>query len=404
MLLETSALAHEMLQSAVSITRAEYVVNHSTFHIRVQNHTGHKLISGYPEGRRMFLNVKAYANDVLVYELNPYDDSIGTLKGLAHSQSSPELEAWEAYADELVYEVHQSSSLLGVDKTFHMALATERYKDNRILPRGFRVADAASRLCEPVWRGVSDTNEHAHGNFYTEQEYAGGHDDITIQLPAGTERIEAGLHYQTTSREFIEFLRDEINGTNGTLTGTGAGGDPPYIAQTDDWFSGLAAWGDTIWQLWEHNKDVPGAAPVLMTNTLVQLDVRDDDGDGIPAYWEVLYFGGPTNAVAAMDTDGDGACNLDEYVAFTIPIDSNSVFTATAETTPDGDDTEVVVTFTSTPARNYALEQTGELSSSSPWSAISGDVRGETDRMNLVHTNSSAMGMYRVKAKLPVVP
>ena len=34
-----------------------------------------------------------------------------------------------------------------------MALATERYKDNRILPKGFRIADAAGRLCEPIWHG-----------------------------------------------------------------------------------------------------------------------------------------------------------------------------------------------------------------------------------------------------------
>ena len=125
--------------------------------------------------------------------------------------------------------------------------ATQRYKDNRILPRGFRVADASARLCEPVSHGVSDTNYHSGSNYYTQPEYEGGYDDVTVELPAGTERIEAGLYYQTTSREFIEFLRNEINGTNGTLPNVaGAGGDLPYLAQTDPFFSGMAAWGDTI--------------------------------------------------------------------------------------------------------------------------------------------------------------
>jgi hypothetical protein len=37
------------------------------------------------------------------------------------------------------------------------------------------------------------------------------------------------------------------------------------LARTDPFFDQLHAWGDTIWQLWKHNKDVPSAAPFLMT-------------------------------------------------------------------------------------------------------------------------------------------
>jgi hypothetical protein len=404
LLLETVDIAGYMLQNSVSMTNAGYNLGSSEFTLRLQNHTGHKLISGYPEGRRMFLNVKAYANNQLIYEINPYDYSVGTLKGLENAQSSPELSDWEEYEDELVYEVHQSSSILGVDETFHMALATERYKDNRILPRGFNVAEAATRLCEPVWHGVSDTNFHSPANYFTQAEYEGGYDQVTIELPAGTERIEAGLYYQTTSREFIEFLRDEINGVGGTLTGTGAGGDPAYIAQTNDFFSGLAAWGDTIWQLWDHNKDVPGAAPVLMTNTFVQLDVSDIDGDGIPAYWEELYFGGTTNALASIDSDGDGLDNLSEYIAYTIPTDSNSVFTFSAEFNPTSGVTEVVAEFDSHRSRDYALEETTNLVQSALWTNVSGYVRGNDGEMDLIQTNATDRGLYRVKAKLPGTP
>lgn len=398
LLLETSALAAQMLQDAVSITNAAYSLGDDRLSLRIVNHTPHKLISGYPEGRRMFLNVKAYANGHLIYEINPYDDAIGTLKGLANSQSSPDLAGWEAYADELVFEVHQSSTFLQVDETFHMALATGRYKDNRIPPRGFDIAQASSRLCEPVWHGVADTN------YFTAAEYAGGFDELSIDLPRGTERIEAALYYQTTSREFVEFLRDEINGTGGTLTGEGAGGDPPYIAQTNDWFSGLAAWGDTIWQLWEHNKDVPGAAPVLMTNSLVQLDVSDEDGDGIPAYWEAFHFGGATNADPTADFDEDGDDNKGEYLACTLPKDSNSVFRITAEVAPVGPDLEVTARFDSTRARTYALEETPDLTQPSSWNAVSGNVQGRDEVMGLAHTNSAGLGVYRVKAKLPGSP
>lgn len=403
MLLETVSQSAQMLQDSVSMTNAAYSITNGQFTIRLQNHTGHKLISGYPEGRRMFLNIKAFANNQLIYEINPYDDSVGTLKGLdeRYSPSSPELAHWEKYQDELVYEVHQSSSILGVNETFHMALATERFKDNRILPRGFRVADAGERLCEPVWHGLSDTNYHSVSNYFTEEEYAGGYDEVSIELPAGTERIEAGLYYQTTSREFIEFLSDEINGTGDTLKGAGKGGDPPYIAQSDEWFSGLAAWGDTIWQLWLNNKDVPGADPVLMTNAYVQLDVSDTDGDGIPAYWEEFHFGGPTNAVAEDDEDGDGTDNLGEYAAFTIPTDSNSVFSFEAEFDPVYNDMEITAEFDSLLSREYALEVMFDLLSPATWTNVSVYVQGIDDELEIVHTNAHETGIYRMKVRLP---
>ena len=319
LLIETSARAHQMLQDAISLTNASYAISNYVFRLRLQNHTPHKVISGFPEGRRMFLNVKAYASNSVIYEINPYDETADTLRGLPNSTNSPALDANQEYRDELVYEVHPRSAITGEDETYHMVLATGRYKDNRIPPHGFRVDEAVARLCEPVWHGAADTN------YFTPDEYAGGYDDVEIALPPGTDRVEAGLYYQTTSREFVEFLRDEINGAGGTLSGTGAGGDPAYIAQTDAWFAMLAAWGDTIWQLWDHNRDVAGIAPVLMTNTYVQLDLTDADGDGIPAYWESVYFGGPTNADAAADGDGDGVDNYREYVAGTDPLAGVSV-------------------------------------------------------------------------------
>ena len=157
--------------------------------------------------------------------------------------------------DELVYETHpeQHRSQRGRQETLPLrSWPPDRYKDNRIPPRGFRVDEAPARLCEPVWHGV------AAPDYFSPAEYAGGYDAVTVNVPPGADEIEVRLYYQTTSREFIEFLRDEINGTATSL--------PPeaYVIQTDPWFLQLRAWGDTIWQLWDHNKDVPGAAPILM--------------------------------------------------------------------------------------------------------------------------------------------
>ncbi|MFN2187172.1 MAG: multiheme c-type cytochrome, partial [Candidatus Promineifilaceae bacterium] len=78
--------ARQQLLLAASINNLSYNPVTGDLSFQVQNQTGHKLISGFPEGRRMFVNIKAY-DDLgnLVYEVNPYDYTLGTLKGLSNS-------------------------------------------------------------------------------------------------------------------------------------------------------------------------------------------------------------------------------------------------------------------------------------------------------------------------------
>jgi len=259
--------ARQQLLLAASIKDVVYKPGSGELSFKIQNNTGHKLISGFPEGRRMFVNVRAYdQGGNLVYEVNPYDVDVGTLKGLPHSQSSPQLETNEVYADELVYEMHPSSTLTGEDETFHFALATGRYKDNRIPPKGFRINEAAERLSVPV------SNGEEYSALFTKEEYDGGYDEVSLDIAPGSASVEVNLYYQTTSREYIEFLRDEIKGD-----GSQTLGDPnentdeneAYLIQTDPFFTRLAAWGDTIWNLWTHNMNEDGAAPFLMAQATV---------------------------------------------------------------------------------------------------------------------------------------
>jgi hypothetical protein len=110
--------------------------------------------------------------------------------------------------------------------------------------------------------------------------------DYGISIP-DADFVDVRLYYQTTSREYIEFLRDEINKTgnltlygpdnplttpDGTLhnqtfaTENDLNGDADnaYLIQDDPFFERLKAWGTTIWDLWTHNMNVPGGAPLLM--------------------------------------------------------------------------------------------------------------------------------------------
>jgi hypothetical protein len=72
------------------------------------------------------------------------------------------------------------------------------FEDNRIPPRGFNNANYAAFGGAPV------------GHSYADGQYW---DDTLYTLPAGAVRAEVKLYFQSTSKEFIEFLRDE-NVTN----------------------------------------------------------------------------------------------------------------------------------------------------------------------------------------------
>ena len=265
--------AKQQLLLAATIKNVSYDMATGNLSFQVQNNTGHKLISGFPEGRRMFVNIKAYSGGNLVYEINPYDAAAGTLKGLSYPYQPgyglPDplpLGSGEVYLDEIVYEMKPSSTdLTGEDKTFHFALATGRYKDNRVPPKGFDIAKAPERLSVPVWHGVEDAN------YFTNAEYTGGYDEVSLTIPSGADAVEVSLYYQTTSREYIEFLRDEIKGT-GSLTlssPTPSGEANAYVVQTDPFFLQLTAWGDTLWSLWTHNMNIGGASPFLMAQATV---------------------------------------------------------------------------------------------------------------------------------------
>jgi len=263
--------AKQQLLLAATIKNLSYNASNGALSFQVQNNSAHKLISGFPEGRRMFVNIKAFAGGNLIYEVNPYDVPGGTLRGLTYNylgQGLPDpqaLGANEVYVDELIYEMKPTSALTGEDKSFHFALATGRYKDNRIPPKGFDIGGAADRISVPVWHGVEDPN------YFTGAEYTGGYDNVSLTIASGADFVEVNLYYQTTSREYIEFLRDEINGTgNLTLSSPTPSGElEAYVVQNDPFFGQLKAWGDTLWNLWTHNMNVDGAAPFLMTSAAI---------------------------------------------------------------------------------------------------------------------------------------
>jgi len=54
--------------------------------------------------------------------------------------------------------------------------------------------------------------------------------------------------------------------------------------------------------------------------------IVDTDGNGLPDWWELQYFGHLTGTDPAGDPDQDGEDNLAEFLAGTDPTDPSSVF------------------------------------------------------------------------------
>ncbi len=159
--------------------------------VTITNETGHKLPSGYPEGRRTWINLKAYDIDNnLVYESGAYNAATGVLT---------------KDDDIKIYQIKPGfspavASAIGLPAgvSFHFILNDTVYGDNRIPPRGFTNA-AFETIQSPVV-----AHSYADGQYW---------DETTYLLPHDANFVEAILYYQTTSKEYIEFLRDE-NVTN----------------------------------------------------------------------------------------------------------------------------------------------------------------------------------------------
>ncbi len=215
--------------------------------LKVFNLTGHKLISGYPEGRRMWLNIKWYdASDNLIREDGAYGPIGVTVPNPA---GGPDVEA-ESIIDlhdpnTKIYEAEPGITqdwaaklvavnanyygpiVLGYDrytgapvgtiaqlangdfgpykKTFHFVLNNIMTHDNRIPTYGMSYDECLSRSCLPV-----PDDQYGNPGMGGTYDYW---DEVSLNPPAGATSATINLLYQTTSWEYIQFLYLANNGS-----------------------------------------------------------------------------------------------------------------------------------------------------------------------------------------------
>ncbi len=165
--------------------------------LRITNLTGHKLPTGYPEGRRMWVNARFYdASGKLLKETGRYGDKADTI-----FKKPVTIQTLLDPDDTTVYEALPAISQAQAKKfgkkpgpSFHFVLNDTTAKDNRIPPEGFTNEAFESHLCEPI------AAEYADGQYW---------DDVKLTLPKGCKTVSVRLMYQAVTWQYIKFLAEE---------------------------------------------------------------------------------------------------------------------------------------------------------------------------------------------------
>jgi hypothetical protein len=182
-LLRTAATL-EAIGAPASVRRGEAIV----FHIRVTNETGHKLPTGYPIGRRVWLQL---VSEELGIDRGRFDDTTGEVIG--------------PYA---IYEAKHGQFAVGAPG-FRLSLNDTIFSDTRIPARGMVLSSTTA----PV------------GKSFVESELGvfGGWDDLpvsfTVPCAPGLTAIpiEATLWYQAVTKAYVDHL---VAGNGATERGT----------------------------------------------------------------------------------------------------------------------------------------------------------------------------------------
>lgn len=199
---ENIGLTDELIEAAESRTNQmlrdasdmELSIVKGNLVVRVINQSGHKLPTGYPEGRRMWLNVKFFdpAGEI-VLEHGHYDFDTA----VAELSTTKVYEAIHGI-DEAVAKVTGYKE----GKSFHLSLNNVILSDNRIPPRGFTNAGFESVQAMPV------NYTYADGQYW---------DDTTFAIPSNAAEAVVILYYQVSTKEYMEFLSDEAKDGSGLI-------------------------------------------------------------------------------------------------------------------------------------------------------------------------------------------
>ena len=259
----TVAAARQMLAASAALTTTisaytpatAVAAGSLTLDVEVTNLSGHKLPTGYSEGRRMWLNVQVRnAANQLIAESGAYDEATATLDEDAQARVYEVLQGvWNTATQ--TCQTEQAGK-----KQFHFVLNNCVAKDNRIPPLGFRVKsqdDPNGHEVRPVGATYAETSPGSGVLVNTDKVR------YTFAIPAGTTGsvlARATLYHQVSSKDYIEFLRDQAlaNNTPGENDLCAGAEDRPFTVGPQ-----ALSRGAYLFDLWSnplHGKSPPEAA------------------------------------------------------------------------------------------------------------------------------------------------
>ena len=157
----------------------------------------------------------------------------------------------------------------------------------------------------------------------------------------------------------------------------------------------------------DYQLTITGTSGTLENQTAVTLtiDPADTDGDGVPDYWTLQYFGHITGQAgdlsrAGDDPDGDRMSNLAEYLCGTDPTDAFS-YLHVLSATPTGAD--VLVSWAAIGGKVYVVESANNLVAANPFTNASGPLEiigsGEiiSDFLHIGGATNGPMRFYRIR-------
>jgi hypothetical protein len=301
--------------------------------LKIVNHTGHKLISGYPEGRRMWLNIKwKDSAGALLREDGAYgpigvtvpdpaggpDVEVESILDLGDTNTKiyeAHMGMTQEWAEALVNLGYNPDLPLSYDRftltdapdftlgdlagsaagttheSFHFVLNNTVVKDNRIPPYGMDPEAARVRNALPVPASQYGGGTADYNGLTDVYEYW---DEFPLNPPQGAHSATIDLLYQPTSWEYIQFLRKANKGTDPAQGGNAFLGNEG-VNMLEAWLNtGMAApyvMASTTWHSDAQQCTAP--TPTLLTATAgdarVTLTWSDESGDPYVAGSSVYY-------------------------------------------------------------------------------------------------------------------
>jgi hypothetical protein len=252
--------ATAMLQEAADFRIDAYHSGDSVIaKVRIVNKTGHKLPTGYPDGRRMWIYLLGTnGSGDTVFQSGAYDaDSALLIR-------DPQAKVYEMIQG--ITASRAASYGLNSGASLHFSLNDTILLDNRIPPRGFTNIGFQQRLAQPVPASYADSQ------YWDVTQYT---------LDSSVAQVTGILYYQTISREYVEFLRDQTAG------------------DTTDWNQ----WGDKLYNAWYLRGK---SQPVVMNSLSIPVSdtvtgVADRPIADLPASIELMQnYPNPFNPVTEI--------------------------------------------------------------------------------------------------------